>query len=173
MSGESPTRRTNWIAGLQPPGLERRLDIAGHFLVEKITVAGVKRTVRRLNPAPKAKRPCFVCGRHAGISQSHHLIEVGRVASVLHVLAIFDWAPIIPTVSLCPNHHAYVHALRRARSPLSDDVARELSEGEWDRLVELGDRRSEAHDGVWQEVRREFLAREEAYRQSTKGQGEG
>jgi hypothetical protein len=49
------------------------------------------------------------------------------------------------------------------RLPLELD--RELSEADWDRLVEVDDLKMEAADNVWQQVRREFLRREEAYRQ--------
>jgi hypothetical protein len=133
-------------------------------------VEGAKRTVRARNPRPKGKRPCYVCGRHRYISQSHHLIEVARVADVLDALAIWNWSPSIPVVSLCPNHHAYLHAIRRVkkegRPELSEALNEELLKRDWDRLIEIDDQRAEAYDRVWREVREEFLRREEEYQQS-------
>jgi hypothetical protein len=105
------SKRRKWLEDLEPPELMRRLQIASAFPASKISLDRVKRTVRSFNPAPKEKQPCFVCKRHRGISQSHHLVEVGTVAKVLHALAIHDWAPSIPAVSVCPNHHAYDHAI--------------------------------------------------------------
>lgn len=109
-----------WLEGLEMPDLMRRLDIVSAFPEDKITRKGVKRMVRTSNPAPKDRRPCFVCGRHRAISQWHHLIEVARVAKVLRAMSIYDWAPSIPAVSLCPNHHSYWHMLDRRRRPLMD-----------------------------------------------------
>ncbi len=48
----------------------------------------------------------------------------------------------------------------------------ELSDGEWNRLVVVAERRDAARDSVWQEVRRGFLEREEAYRQSKQREGD-
>jgi hypothetical protein len=51
-------------------------------------------------------------------------------------------------------------------------VGREISDAEWDRLVEIEERQNASRDSVWQEVRRKFLEREEAYRQSKHREGE-
>lgn len=147
----------------------RRLEILSAFPEHKITAEAQKRMVRAANPRPKERLPCHVCGRHRAISQSHHVIEIGKVVKVLNGLAIYDWAPTIPTVVLCPNHHAYEHVLRRAKKKSQSEDSRgldELSEPEWDRLIEMDDTRVEAHDRVWREVREEFLRREAAYRAS-------
>jgi hypothetical protein len=138
---------------------------------DRTDAAGVRRTVRAFKPRPKGKLPCYVCGRHSYISQAHHLIEVGKVAGVLRALAIYDWAPTVPMVMLCPTHHAYVHAISRQpanKKPPQEliDAGEELSEREWDRLIEIEDMRTDAHDSVWREVREEFLRREEEYRRS-------
>jgi hypothetical protein len=169
----SKAGKRKWLEGLEPPDLGRRLDIIEALdpeTRERIDLAGVNRTVRAFSPRPKERRPCFVCRRHPRISQSHHLVGVGRVARVLHALAIYDWAPSIPVVSLCPNHHAYEHALRRIRDDTPPEVYKplyaELSDGAWDRLIEIDDRRLEEQDRVWQEVREEFLRREEEYQRS-------
>ena len=155
------------------PDLMRRLDMLSAIPEDKATPEGLKRTVRALNPAPKVRRPCFVCGRHRAISQSHHLVEVGLVAKVLRGMCIYDWAPPIPAISLCPNHHAYRHALKRRRkAEISEEGGREISDAEWDRLVEIEERQNASRDSVWQEVRREFLEREEAYRQSKQREGD-
>ena len=165
--------KKNPLAGLELPGIERQLETVGTFPVEKITLEGVKCTVRAFNPRPKERRACYVCGRHRAVSQSHHVIEIGKVAKVLRAMVIYAWAPNKPIVALCPNHHAYEHAIRRVKSQvppvLSDALAREVSEHEWDRLIELDDMRAEAHARVWEEVRREFLRREAAYRRAGQG----
>lgn len=161
-----------WLEGLEMPDLMRRLDVLSAIPEDKATPEGLKRTVRAFNPAPKVRRPCFVCGRHRAISQSHHLVEVGLVAKVLRAMCIYDWAPPIPAVSLCPNHHAYWHALKRRRKAEISEVGREISDAEWDRLVEIEERQNASRDSVWQEVRRKFLEREEAYRQSKHREGE-
>jgi hypothetical protein len=141
--------------------------IAENLGPKQVGLEGAKRTVRAMNPRPKGRHPCFVCGRHRYISQAHHLIEVGRVADVLDALAIWDWSPSIPLVSMCPNHHAYLHAINRAkgksRHELSEALGQELSKRDWDRLIEIDDQRAEVHDRVWRAVREEFLRREEAY----------
>jgi hypothetical protein len=56
------------------------------------------------------------------------------VAAVLHSWAIFDWAPKIPTVSLCPNHHTYWHEVNR-REEFLDECFEELDEDERDNIV--------------------------------------
>jgi hypothetical protein len=109
---------------------------------------------------------------HRYISQSHHLIEVAKVAGVLRALAIYDWSPSIPVVWLCPNHHAYLHAMTRFKNlnevppDFTETLDEELSERGWDRLVEIDEQRDEAHDRIWREVREEFLRREEEYHRS-------
>jgi hypothetical protein len=166
-------RKKKWLEGLKPPDIKRRLDIIEALdpeTRERLDAAGVRRTVRAFNPRPKDRRPCYVCGRHSYISQSHHLIEVGKVAGVLRALAIYDWSPSIPVVSLCPNHHAYEHGLRRIKKDTPPEVSEplyaELSERDRDRLIEIDDQRMESQDRVWREVREEFLRREEEYHRS-------
>jgi hypothetical protein len=164
--------KKKWLEGLEPPGLMRRLEIMRDFIPEKLGVEGVKRTVRAMNPRPNGRHPCFVCGGHRYISQAHHLIEVATVAKFLNWMAIYDWSPSIPVVSLCPNHHAYLHAMRRYKNfndvppDLTETLGEELSARDWDRLVEIDEQRAEAHDRVLREVREEFLRREDEYRRS-------
>ncbi len=105
-------------------------------------------------------------GRYRAISQSHHTVEIGLVIRILNALAIYDWAPRIRTVSLCPNHHAYEHLLRRQKKVVPPEIAEafrtELSEAEWERLIEMDDARLDANENVWREIREEFLRRENA-----------
>jgi hypothetical protein len=167
--------KKKWLEGLAPPGVDRRLRIAENLGPKPVGLEGAKRSVRAMNPRPKGRRPCYVCERHRYISQAHHVIEVARVADVLDLLAIWDWSPSIPAVSLCPNHHAYLHAMRRVKKnqmppDLSEALGVELSKRDWDRLIEIDDQRVEAYDRVWREVRDEFLRREEAYRRSNPAQ---
>ena len=165
----APSKK-KWLEGLKPPDLNRRLEIMENLLPETGGVEGAKLTIHARNPRPKRKLPCYVCGRHRYISQSHHLIEVGRVADVLDSLAIWDWSPSIPVVSLCPNHHAYLHAMGRVKGKVSPDLSEalkmELSRRDWDRVFEIHNQQAEAHDRVWRAVREEFLRREEEYQRS-------
>lgn len=143
----------------------KRLEILSAFPAHKITPDAQKRMVRAVSPRPKERRPCYVCGHHRAISQSHHVVQIGLVTSILNSLAIYDWAPRIPTVSLCPNHHAYEHVLRRAQKPPRPETSAaldELSEPEWDRLIEMDDSRLDTHENVWREIREEFLRRANA-----------
>jgi hypothetical protein len=93
-------------------------------------------------------------------------------AKVLRAKCICDWAPPIPAVSLRTDRHAYWHALKRRRKAEISEVGREISDAEWDRLVEIEERQNASRDSVRQEVRRTFLEREEAYRQSKHREGE-
>ncbi len=155
-----------WLGDLEPPGFMLRLEILSAFPEHKITSAAQKRMVHAASPRPKEQRPCYVCGRHRTISQSHHTVEIGLVTRILNDLAIYDWAPRIPTVSLCPNHHAYEHLLRRQKKVVPPEIAEafrtELSEAEWERLIEMDDVRLDANENVWREIREEFLRRENA-----------
>lgn len=167
---DEPGKRLR-LEGFELPDVDRRLEIVANLPPEKRdNVLDVKRMVRRMNPRPKGRHPCFVCGGHRYISQSHHLIEVAKVAGVLHGLAIWDWSPSIPVVWLCPNHHAYEHAMRRVQQEVPPDLSEALGEGlsdrDWDRLIEIDNQRAEAQDRVWGEVREEFRRREDEYRRS-------
>ncbi len=159
-----------WLGDLEAPDMMRRLEILSAFPEHKITREAQKRLVRAANPRPKERRPCHVCDRHRAISQSHHVIEIGKVVGVLNTFAIFDWAPRIPIVSLCPNHHAYEHVIRRLKAEVSqefkDALRAELSDRDWDKLFEVDDLRLEAHENLWREIREEFLRREAAYQRT-------
>jgi hypothetical protein len=57
----------------------------------------------RLEFEPRAREPCFVCGKFKSITQAHHVVPLGeqfdhgfRVADQEH-----EW--------LCPNHHVILH----------------------------------------------------------------
>ncbi len=166
----SEQRRKDWLTDLEPPGMMRRLEILSAFTEHKITAEAQKRMVRAANPRPKERLPCHVCGRHRAVSQSHHVIEIGKVVKVLNALAIYDWAPSIPTVVLCPNHHAYEHVIRRMKRQEPSErwgiLMQNLTDPERERLFEMDDARPEIHDRVWWEVREEFLRREAGYRAS-------
>lgn len=128
-----------------------RLERAADFPAHRTTPEAVKDLVRRASPGPKQKEPCFVCGRHQRITHSHHLVEVGQVARVLFSWAVFDWAPKIPVVSLCPNHHAYWHEISWWGWA---EHTEELNEDESNNIVRLAELCGDAKSRVWAEVRR-------------------
>lgn len=89
----------------------------------------------------------------------------------MHAMSIYDWAPDIPVVSLCPNHHAISHTWNLSRKARPPDLLADVSDAEADKLIEVTELMEKAWDGVWSAVRREFLAREEAYLESNGGDG--
>lgn len=140
----------------EPTNEEKRkalwwLERAVQFPSHRTTRASVKEIVRKTNPGPSQKKPCFVCGQHRQITHSHHLVKVGRVAAVLYSWAVFDWAPKIPVVSLCSNHHSYCHEISRQGWA---KYAEELNEDESNNIVRLAELHREAESRVWGEVQR-------------------
>ena len=55
------------------------------------------------------KQPCFICGKHSSITELHHVLSLEDCAAYLNTKA-FNTIEV-PTVWLCPNHHAYMHTL--------------------------------------------------------------
>ena len=137
---------------------ERWLDEAAKWPAHKVTLKSVREVVRKTSRPPKQREPCFVCYRYKRITHAHHLVEVGKVAKVLHMMAIFDWSPKIPVVFLCPNHHALWHEMNRLGSAFLSEVMGEFEKHERDRLVELAEMRDRAKTEVWPSVRQKCEA---------------
>lgn len=54
---------------------------------------------------PGERQPCFVCGTHRHISESHHIVELAQQYDLGYLNPNQDF------IWLCPNHHAIVHLL--------------------------------------------------------------
>jgi hypothetical protein len=52
--------KKKWLEGLEPPGIERRIQIAENILPKTGGLEGAKRSIRAMNPRPKGRRPCYV-----------------------------------------------------------------------------------------------------------------
>lgn len=55
----------------------------------------------------KEKAPCYICGKHAEITELHHVVPLSRCAKKMNRLNLKEIE--VETVWLCPNCHAYVH----------------------------------------------------------------
>ncbi len=76
-------------------------------------------------------QPCAICRRHAMLAHRHHLIPVSQMAALLVKAKVaLDRASDLHiwTISLCPTHHALVHALL-------DSPAQQIA-GMWDDLTD-------------------------------------
>lgn len=93
--------------------------------------------------APGEREPCWVCGRFKSISQAHHVVPL---------TAQYDRGFKYPDQEhlwLCPNHHTMAHlfiqsesrsitrAAFRARGKTTDAVLPDLSEDEFEKMMEL------------------------------------
>ena len=68
--------------------------------------------------------PCDVCGKHAGITELHHVVPVSMLARMIE-LGLPIKEVTTPVSWLCPNCHAYFHAADKNinRTILSMDEA--------------------------------------------------
>lgn len=64
----------------------------------------------------KKRKPCHICKKHEAITHLHHLVPVRRMAVPMMVRRIYSGTIHIPTVWVCPNHHAYLHFLQSIRA---------------------------------------------------------
>lgn len=55
------------------------------------------------------KQECYVCGAHETICELHHVIPYEECAFYMNFLG--KKSIETPVVSLCPNHHRYIHKL--------------------------------------------------------------
>lgn len=84
-----------------------------------------KQTVRH-----KEHDKCEVCGKHAGITHLHHVINLKDCAMLLNVVDSVD----TPIVSLCPNCHAYIHQMQKG---VFYNAMMNMSESEYKRLADI------------------------------------
>lgn len=85
--------------------------------------------MRRLNPPPKRRDTCYVCGKYASICHAHHVPALAEVVGVFGVVAA--QMASIPCVWLCPTHHALWHALHRSPATMKHlESWSDLSEAE-------------------------------------------
>lgn len=75
---------------------------------------GIARQLRNVT-SRRDRCACYVCGRHAAVSQLHHLTPIGELSeSVSYQLLERETVTVrVVTVWLCPTHHAYWHLLRK------------------------------------------------------------
>lgn len=137
-----------------------RLDRMRGVPESKISRAAIKRMVRSKS-RPGRREECAVCGGWRAITHGHHLVSVGVVAEVLESIAVFGWAPEIPVVFLCPNHHAVWHAIEEGGDEVLRRFLADMSDAEMDRTVELAHRRDAARNAVFDRLR-EAIAEFEA-----------
>src|SRR5580765_449850 len=86
---------------LNAEDLKRRM--ADRFLVEETSKKIRQITIRG------AKEPCYVCGKYIEISHLHHIVPVEELTVIVVYFGLYDENLYIPTVWLCPNHHAIHH----------------------------------------------------------------
>lgn len=79
---------------------------------EQSEVVAIAKRLR--NKAKGEKQPCYICGKHGLIAERHHIIPVAELALYIHRSQLSKVNYL--TVWLCPNHHAYWHALEACTS---------------------------------------------------------
>jgi hypothetical protein len=89
------------------------------------SIARMRARSRRLG-----RRPCFVCGKFARITQAHHVCPLSEFSDAI------DTGKKFSIVWLCPNHHVMLHEWRKCNG-WSEEIASMMSHAETDRFVEL------------------------------------
>lgn len=81
--------------------------------------------VRKLLPSYSGseRQPCFICGKHKSITELHHVIQISELTQYLNSGVIDVGDVSTPVVWLCPNCHAYIHAITRGDSDLLYSLA--------------------------------------------------
>jgi len=77
---------------------------------------------------PKGKREaCYICGKHRGFTEHHHLLPISLMSNVLLASGVVaDWS----AVWLCPTHHRFIHSGQQENQfPFETELC-ELKEGE-------------------------------------------
>jgi len=110
---------------LNAEDLKRRM--ADRFLVEETSKKIRQITIRG------AKEPCYVCGKYIEISHLHHIVPVEELTVIVVYFGLYDENLYIPTVWLCPNHHAIHHYMMDKNNSVAD-----LTLEEMDRYAEIG-----------------------------------
>ena len=87
--------------------MNERKRITAITINQNISTKEVRRRFRAVN---NNKEDCFVCCGYGLITESHHVVHVNEVASLMRkgrIVPPFS----VPVVWLCPNHHKIIHLL--------------------------------------------------------------
>lgn len=90
------------------------------------------------------KENCFVCGKHSAITHSHHILPLKECAKWLNLGV--ENVPI-PTISLCPNCHTYMHQIMNKYD--YHGAMSSMNEEEYKRLLEILKIRQEIEDNLY------------------------
>ena len=104
------------------------------------------RNVRKCCSKSGDREPCFVCGEHKLITQSHHIMPLEDCAKWLN-LGVEN--VLIPTVWLCPSCHAYIHYLMRTHA--FSEVIREVGEEKYRRMLNILSIKDEIEKDLYKE----------------------
>ena len=96
--------------------------------------ARVARQLRGMTPRGE-RQPCFVCGKYRPITHLHHVIPVDDLARLVVKRQLYGVNLYMPTVWLCPNHHALWHKLEKDKT--SEEVWECLTPEELGRYDQL------------------------------------
>lgn len=116
---------------------ETSLDPIMSVTVNRIRKNGWKTDeVRRLMPNERGLKhePCFICGKHAGITVIHHVVPASELTMYLNVGWISAEEVSSPTVWLCPNCHTYVHAALDCKFDVVEPMK---SDDKWNERFEI------------------------------------
>jgi hypothetical protein len=80
-------------------------------LEDKRLVKYVTKRIRQVTPRGE-KQPCYVCGKYRHIAHLHHPFPVEDIMLFVLFYGLYDAPLYIPTVWLCPNHHALYHLVQ-------------------------------------------------------------
>jgi ssDNA-binding Zn-finger/Zn-ribbon topoisomerase 1 len=105
-------------------------------------------TTKQIRKTNKAnKEPCFACGGHKSIAQSHHVLPLKYCMMMLNTNAISEIET--PLIWLCPNCHAHLHQMLTGRFYLArPEVSKEVYDALLLIFQECSKRFSNAIDGV-------------------------
>ncbi len=86
-------------------------DSNGKFIKAEMSRDDVIKQLR--GNKPKQKESCFICGEHQLVTESHHLFSVAEYADKIIERELFELEIPNPLVFLCPNHHRYLHLVKK------------------------------------------------------------
>lgn len=107
------------------------------------TITGVAERLRQIT-SRKEQEACFVCDKYKAITHLHHVVPVNEMAAFIIKHDLFDVPVPLPTIWLCPNHHAILHLLTRRITSYEDaaakrqtDICNSITVEEWKRYEEI------------------------------------
>src|SRR5690242_19170838 len=116
------------------PGMdteEMRIKLADKKLVKRIA-----KRIRQITPRGE-KQHCYVCGRYKYIAHLHHPFAVEDLTLFVLFYGLYDMPLYIPTVWLCPNHHAIYHLVHNSGGNLDREVLADISRDELLKISEI------------------------------------